>query len=55
MRMCKSIKRYVTVLEHTDPYHEVQIFRTLFATVDIRPFRREILFRTTGRNSRLLS
>ena len=34
MYMHKSIKQYVAVLEHTDPHHDVQIFRTLFATVD---------------------
>ena len=42
MRMRKSIKRYVTVLELTDPHHDVQLSRTIFATVDLyyptRPF-----------------
>ena len=40
MHMHKSIKRYMAVLEHTDPHHNVQILRTLFATVDTSlPFR----------------
>ena len=46
MRMRKSIKRYVTVLEHTNPHQDVQLFRTIFATVDLyyptRSFRCDI-------------
>ena len=42
MRMRKPIKRYVTVLELTNPHHRVQLFWTIFATVDLyyptRPF-----------------
>ena len=35
MRMRKSIKRYLTVLELTDSHHDVQLSRTIFATVDL--------------------
>ena len=42
MRMRKSIKRYVTVLELTDSHQDAQLSRTIFATVDLyyptRPF-----------------
>ena len=42
MRMRKLTNRYVTVLELTDPHHNVQLSRMIFATVDLyyptRPF-----------------
>ena len=42
MRMRKSIKRYVTVLELIDSHHDIQLSRTIFALVDLyyptRPF-----------------
>ena len=53
MRMGKSIKRYVTVLELTT-HHDVQLFRTIFATVDLyyptRPFD-AIFVPTAGRTA----
>ena len=57
MRMRKSIKRYVTVLELTNPHHDVQLSRAIFATVDLyyttRPFD-AIFVPTTGRTARIL-
>ena len=42
MRMRKSIKRYVTVLELIDSHHDIESSRTIFALVDLyyptRPF-----------------
>ena len=56
-RMRKSIKRYVTVLELTNTHYDVQLFRTIFATVDQyypkRPFD-AIIVPTTGRTARIL-
>ena len=57
MRMRKPIKRYVTVLELTNTHHDDQLFRTIFATVDLyyptRPFD-AIFVPTTGRTARIL-
>ena len=57
MRMRKSIKRYMTVLELTNTHHDDQLFRTIFATVDLyyptRPFD-AIFVPTTGRTARIL-
>ena len=57
MRMCKSIKRYMTVLELNNTHDDDQLFRTIFATVDLyyptRPFD-AIFVPTTGRTGRIL-
>ena len=57
MRMRKSIKRFVTVLELTNSHDDVQLSRTIFAKVDLnyptRPFD-AIFVPTTGRTARIL-
>ena len=55
MHMRKSIKRYETVLELTNPHHDVELFRMIFATVDLyyptRPLD-AIFVPTAGRTAR---
>ena len=50
MHTHKSLKLYVAVIERTDAHQDVQIFRTLFATVDTHRLFNEIFVSNNWKN-----